>query len=65
MAVASLAVLVALFIACYALPPLRPTPTDIDYYALQSPPSAQRWFGTNAIGRDIWPWCCAACRSRC
>ncbi|MFN8073160.1 MAG: ABC transporter permease [Mycobacterium sp.] len=54
LAVASLAVLVALFIACYALPPLLPySHTDIDYYALQSPPSAQHWFGTNAIGQDI------------
>ncbi len=54
LAVVSLTVLVALFIACYALPPLLPySHTDIDYYALQSPPSPQHWFGTNAIGQDI------------
>jgi peptide/nickel transport system permease protein len=53
-AVASLAILVLLFVAAYALPPLLPySHTDIDYYALQSPPSPQHWFGTNAIGQDM------------
>ena len=54
LAVASLAVLVIMFVACYALPPLLPhSHTDIDYYALQAPPSAAHWFGTNGIGQDV------------
>ena len=54
LAVVSLAVLIALFVACYAIPPLLPySHTDIDYYALQTPPSTQHWFGTNAIGQDV------------
>ena len=54
LAVASLAVLVAMFVAAYALPPLLPySHTDIDFYALQSPPGPQHWFGTNAIGQDV------------
>ncbi|WP_412098614.1 ABC transporter permease [Mycolicibacterium iranicum] len=53
-AVVSLFVLAALFIACYALPPLLPyTHTDLDYYALQQPPSTTHWFGTNALGQDV------------
>jgi peptide/nickel transport system permease protein len=54
LAVLSLAVLVGLFVACYAVPPLLPySHTDIDFDALQTPPSAQHWFGTNAIGQDV------------
>lgn len=54
LAVASLAVLVLLFVACYALPPLLPySHTDIDFDALQTPPSPEHWFGTNAIGQDV------------
>ena len=54
LAVASLAVLGVMFVACYALPPLLPhSHTDIDYYALQAPPSAAHWFGTNGIGQDV------------
>ena len=54
LAVVSLAVLVGLFVACYALPPLLPySHTDIDYYALQAPPSSAHWFGTNGIGQDV------------
>ena len=42
LAVISLAVLVALFVAAYALPPLLPySHTDIDFAALQTPPSPQ------------------------
>lgn len=53
-AVAALAVLVVLFIGCYALPPLLPySYTELDYYALQQPPSSQHWFGTTAIGQDL------------
>ena len=54
LAVVSLALLVLMFIAAYALPPLLPySHTDIDFTALQSPPSPQHWFGTNAIGQDV------------
>jgi peptide/nickel transport system permease protein len=52
--VISLILLVALFIACYALPPLLPyNYTDLDFYALQQPPSTDHWFGTNALGQDL------------
>ena len=54
LAVVALVVLVAMFAGCYLLPPLLPySHTDLDYYALQSPPSPEHWFGTNAIGQDI------------
>jgi peptide/nickel transport system permease protein len=54
LAVASLVVLVVLFVACYGLPPLLPySHTDIDFLALQAAPSPRHWFGTNAIGQDV------------
>ncbi len=54
-AVISLILLVVLFIACYALPPVLPySYTDLDFYALQSPPSTDHWFGTNALGQDLF-----------
>ncbi|MGV9799302.1 ABC transporter permease [Mycobacterium sp. NPDC003449] len=53
-AVVSLVVLAVMFVGCYALPPLLPySYTDLDYYALQQPPSPQHWFGTTALGQDI------------
>ena len=53
-AVVSLVLLVLLFVGCYALPPLLPySYTDLDYYALQQPPSVDHWFGTNALGQDL------------
>ena len=53
-AVVSLVLLVALFIACYALPPVLPySYTDLDFYALQEPPSVDHWFGTNPLGQDL------------
>ena len=53
-AVVSLVLLAALFIGCYALPPLLPyNYTDLDYNALQQPPSVDHWFGTNALGQDL------------
>ena len=40
--------LLLMFIGCYALPPLLPyNYSDLDYFALQQPPSADHWFGTN------------------
>ncbi|WP_299563629.1 ABC transporter permease [uncultured Mycolicibacterium sp.] len=53
-AVVSLAVLVLLFAACWVLPPLLPYDySRLDYTALQQPPSARHWFGTNALGQDL------------
>jgi peptide/nickel transport system permease protein len=53
-AVVSLVLLVLLFIGCYALPPLLPySYSDLDYYALQQPPTTDHWFGTNALGQDL------------
>ena len=53
-AVVSLVLLVLLFVGCYTLPPLLPySYTDLDYYALQQPPSIDHWFGTNALGQDL------------
>lgn len=53
-AMVSAVVLVVLFVGCWALPPLLPySYTDLDYYALQQPPSPQHWFGTNALGQDL------------
>ncbi|GFG51529.1 peptide ABC transporter permease [Mycolicibacterium agri] len=52
--VVALAILVLFFVGCYALPPLLPySYTDLDYYALQQPPSTTHWFGTNALGQDL------------
>ena len=54
-AVVSLVVLLVLFVGCYALPSLLPwSYTDLDYYALQQPPSTSHWFGTNALGQDLF-----------
>ncbi len=54
LAVVALTILVLLFVACYALPPLLPySHTDIDFYALQTPPGREHWLGTNAIGQDV------------
>lgn len=54
-AMASLVILAVLFIGCYALPPLLPwSYTDLDFYALQDPPSTDHWFGTNALGQDLF-----------
>ncbi len=54
-AVVSLVVLSLLFVGCYALPSLLPwSYTDLDYYALQQPPSTSHWFGTNALGQDLF-----------
>ncbi len=53
-AVVSIAVLVGLFVGCYALPPLLPySYSDLDYFALQQPPSTSHWFGTNGLGQDL------------
>lgn len=54
LAVGAFAVLVLLFLGCYLLPPLLPySHTDLDFSSLQSPPSREHWFGTNAIGQDV------------
>ena len=54
-AVVSLLLLSLLFVGCYALPAVLPwSYTDLDYYALQQPPSPSHWFGTNALGQDLF-----------
>jgi glutathione transport system permease protein len=54
LAVASLVVLVLLFVGCYTLPALLPWKyTDLDYLSLQVPPNGAHWFGTNALGQDL------------
>ncbi len=54
-ATASLVILAVMFIGCYALPPLLPwSYTDLDFYSLQDPPSTDHWFGTNALGQDLF-----------
>ncbi len=53
-AVVSLVLLMALFVGCYALPPLLPYAyTDMDFNALLQPPDGRHLFGTNALGQDI------------
>jgi peptide/nickel transport system permease protein len=53
-AVASLIVLLLLFVGCYALPSFLPySYTDLDYTALLQPPSTRHWLGTNALGQDL------------
>jgi peptide/nickel transport system permease protein len=53
-AVVSVILLVILFVGCFALPPLLPwSYSELDYYALQQPPSPSHWFGTNALGQDL------------
>jgi len=54
LAVAASVILAVMFIGCYALPPLLPwSYTDLDFLALQQPPSASHWFGTNGLGQDL------------
>jgi peptide/nickel transport system permease protein len=53
-AVVSLVLLAVMFAGCYALPSLLPySYSDLDFYALQQPPSPDHWFGTNALGQDM------------
>jgi peptide/nickel transport system permease protein len=53
-AVVALMLLVVLFVGCYALPPLLPySYAQLDYSALQEPPSADHLFGTNSLGQDL------------
>ncbi|KUI30881.1 peptide ABC transporter permease [Mycobacterium sp. IS-1742] len=53
-AVGALVLLVLMFAGCYLLPPLLPySYTDLDYDALQQPPTTEHWFGTNALGQDL------------
>jgi peptide/nickel transport system permease protein len=54
LAVGALILLLVMFVGCYALPPLLPySHTDLDFDSLQSPPSPEHLFGTNAIGQDV------------
>lgn len=53
-ALASLSLLVLLFVGCYALPAVLPySYQDLDFNALLQPPSTRHWLGTNAVGQDL------------
>jgi peptide/nickel transport system permease protein len=53
-AVASVIVLLTLFVGCYTLPALLPySYTDLDFDALLQPPNTRHWLGTNALGQDL------------
>jgi peptide/nickel transport system permease protein len=53
-AVASLTILVLLFVGCYALPSVLPySYEDLDFDALLQPPNTRHWMGTNAMGQDL------------
>src|SRR5271154_3461118 len=53
-AVASLTLLILLFVGCYALPSLLPySYDDLDFNALLQPPNTRHWLGTNALGQDL------------
>src|ERR1700677_2065969 len=53
-AVASLTVLLVLFVGCYTVPSLLPySYSDLDFNALLQPPNARHWLGTNALGQDL------------
>jgi peptide/nickel transport system permease protein len=53
-AVASLSILVLLFVGCYALPSVLPySYEDLDFDALLQPPNTRHWMGTNAMGQDL------------
>jgi oligopeptide transport system permease protein len=56
--------LLALIVAAALLAPLlSPWPPDhIDWDALEAPPGAAHWFGTDAIGRDLLARCLAGVR---
>ncbi|GLK99308.1 dipeptide ABC transporter ATP-binding protein [Dactylosporangium matsuzakiense] len=54
-ALAGLAVIAVLFALAFAGPHLtRWSYRDIDYTALRAAPSAAHWWGTNAIGQDVF-----------
>lgn len=53
-AVASLLVLLVLFVGCYTLPSFLPYSfSDLDFDALLQSPNARHWMGTNALGQDL------------
>jgi peptide/nickel transport system permease protein len=53
-AIAGLAILIPVIFLVIAYPLILPhKPNDIDLLALNTGPSAQHWFGTDGVGRDI------------
>ncbi|MDT5009722.1 MAG: glutathione transport system permease protein [Mycobacterium sp.] len=53
--VVALILLVAMFAGCYLLPYALPYDySQLDYSALQEPPSPQHLFGTNSLGQDLF-----------
>ena len=55
LALVALVLLVVMFVGCYTLPSVLPYDySQFDYTALQHPPSLDHWFGTNALGQDLF-----------
>lgn len=49
-----LVLLAAMVLSAVAAPILAPSgPTEVDLMAVRLPPSAEHWFGTDAVGRDV------------
>ena len=54
-AIVAAMLLSAIAAACALVPSLAPWPHDaVDWSAIQAPPSAQHWFGTDGNGRDLF-----------
>lgn len=51
---AGLLLLAVMVLSALAAPLLAPSgPTEVDLTAVRLPPSAEHWFGTDAVGRDV------------
>lgn len=58
LAIASMILLIILLIMALAGPYMRPYEYDEqDFMAINKPPSAEHWFGTDTLGRDIFVRC--------
>ncbi len=55
LAVAGLVVFGVIFFACLLAPIITPhDPLAVDMAAVRQPPSAEHWFGTDSVGRDVF-----------